>query len=128
MACGAAWSGSDASRFRITSAPGVSATTSNRHDASTTSIGPVAAPLVEGVEHLEGRDVGGAAAGPFQSLGHGRPRRQLAGTHASSHEFRSTNYRFAAAAGLSDEALLDIARNCPSGAITLRQDGEPVDV
>jgi hypothetical protein len=41
---------------------------------------------------------------------------------------RSTNYRFAAAAGLSDEALLDIARNCPSGAITLRQDGEPVDV
>jgi ferredoxin len=34
----------------------------------------------------------------------------------------------AAAAELSDEALLDIARNCPSGAITLRQDGEPVDL
>jgi ferredoxin len=34
----------------------------------------------------------------------------------------------AAAAQLSDAELLDIARNCPSGAITLRQAGEPVDL
>jgi ferredoxin len=34
----------------------------------------------------------------------------------------------AAAATLSDDELLDIARNCPSGAITLRRDGEPVDL
>ena len=34
----------------------------------------------------------------------------------------------AAAAKLSDEQLLDIARNCPSGAITLRQEGELVDL
>jgi ferredoxin len=34
----------------------------------------------------------------------------------------------AAAAALSGEQLLDIARNCPSGAITVHHDGEPVDL
>jgi ferredoxin len=34
----------------------------------------------------------------------------------------------AAAAALSDDELIDIARNCPSGAIELRRDGEPVEL
>ena len=34
----------------------------------------------------------------------------------------------AAAAALSDEELRDIARNCPSGAIALHQDGQPVEL
>jgi hypothetical protein len=74
MTCGAAWSSSAARRARMASACSVPVRTSNRHDASTTSIGPRPAVLIQRGPHFGSIDTRRAPPRALEPSGYRRAR------------------------------------------------------